>query len=73
MSFLSTLLKLAGLAIFFMLAIMFIVFFGFYFLVMFGCFLVIFAAAWAIGIPITIKQNGKKIGYVRWNKFHRKP
>ena len=73
MSFLSTLLKLAGLAIFFMLAIMLIAFFGFYFLVMIGCFLVIFSTAWIIGLPITIKQNGKKIGYVRWIKFYRRP
>jgi len=69
----STLLKLAGILLFCLLAVAFIIFFGFYFLVMFGCFLAIFAAAWAIGIPITIKQNGEKIGYVRWNKFHRKP
>jgi len=33
-------------------------------------FLVIAFMAWAIGIPISIKNNGVKIGYIRWFKFY---
>lgn len=29
------------------------------------------AILWAFGAPITIKVEGKKIGYLQWFKFHR--
>jgi hypothetical protein len=73
MAWFSTILKLLGIVIFGLLAVMFIIFLGFYFLVILGCLLTILIVAWVFGIRITIKQNGRKIGYVRWTKFHRGP
>ena len=33
--------------------------------------LVVMLIGWACGMPLTIKQSGVKIGYVRWFTFHR--
>lgn len=30
----------------------------------------LFVINWALGMPISIKRGGKKIGYVRWFTFH---
>jgi hypothetical protein len=29
-----------------------------------------FSFCWVIGVPITVKAGGKKIGYIRWTRFH---
>lgn len=63
-------LKLIGLAIFAVIAVVLIVFFGAFVLMAMGVFIGIFLAAWVCGIPITITKNGKKIGYYRWNTFY---
>ena len=33
--------------------------------------LVVMLIGWACGMPLTIKQSGVKIGYVRWFTFHK--
>ena len=33
--------------------------------------LALMLVGWACGLPLTIKQSGVKIGYVRWFTFHR--
>lgn len=73
MSWLSTILKLLGIAIVGLLIVMFILLLGFYVLVILGSILIMLIVAWLIGVPLTITQNGTKIGYVRWTTFHRKP
>jgi hypothetical protein len=47
-------------------------------IIIFPLFLVAFLAilaglviAWALGVPIKIKESGREIGYVRWFTFHR--
>lgn len=32
--------------------------------------LVLGVLAWACGMKITVSQNDKKIGYIRWTKFY---
>jgi len=29
------------------------------------------AVFWAIGVPFSVNKDGKRIGYIRWTKFHR--
>lgn len=29
------------------------------------------ALLWLVGVPISIKVHDKKIGYIRWFKFHQ--
>ncbi len=62
--------KLLGIALFVVIASVLAIAFGMWILGAFACFLAIFVLAWAVGIPITIKENGVKIGYVRWTKFY---
>ena len=62
--------KLVGLVIFAAIAVILIVFFAGFILAAMGVFIGIFLAAWVCGIPITITQGGKKIGYYRWLTFH---
>lgn len=35
-------------------------------------FMVTFFTAWVTGTPISVKNGGRVVGYVRWFKFHRK-
>jgi hypothetical protein len=67
----SAIMKLIGLVLLVVIGIVLIVAFGGAFLIIFGSFLLLFLIAWMFGIPVTIKQNGVKVGYVRWFTFHR--
>jgi len=67
----ATILRLVGIGIFGCIAVVFAIFFGFYFLLLFFGILGIFLLAWAFGIPITIKEGGVKTGYIRWFKFYK--
>ena len=31
----------------------------------------IMVLAWAVGVPLIIKQGGQRVGYVRWFKYHK--
>jgi hypothetical protein len=48
-----------------------LLFFGAWFLIAMAIILFALFGTWAVGIPITIKVNGQKIGYVRWTKFYK--
>jgi hypothetical protein len=73
MDYISAFFKLIGLVPFALAAVAFVIFFGMWFLLALAGMVVLFAVAWAVGIPITIKENGVKVGYLRWTKFHRTP
>jgi hypothetical protein len=60
-----------GLAILGGLAMVFIVFFGVYFLFVLLGMIAVFALAWACGIPLVITVSGKKEGYIRWFTYHK--
>lgn len=47
-----------------------IVFFGAWIALGLAGLIVLFFLAWAVGIPITVKKDGTKVGYVRWTKFY---
>lgn len=66
----STILKFIGIILFGVIAVAFVLVFGTWFLVALFSMMVLFGLAWAVGIPITITSNGKKIGYIRWTKFY---
>lgn len=34
-------------------------------------FAVAMAVPWMLGFPVTIKEGGSKVGYLRWLTFHR--
>jgi hypothetical protein len=36
-----------------------------------GSFVGLFALMWALGVPIVVTKNGKKIGYYKWLTFYR--
>jgi hypothetical protein len=44
--------------------------FSFWFFIAFIGMLGVFLSAWAVGIPLTIKERGKKVGHVRWFTFY---
>lgn len=73
MSYISPILKLVGIVLFAIAAIAFVIFFFMWFVGALAAMVVLFGIAWAAGIPITIKEDGEKIGYVRWTKFYRTP
>lgn len=66
----GTFFKFLGIALFVLIGGALVIAFGMWFIGAFICLLVIFVMAWAVGIPITIKENGVKTGYVRWTKFY---
>jgi apolipoprotein N-acyltransferase len=58
--------------VFAIFVIMFALFAFSYFLVLILLVLGFFALCWLVGIPITVKADGKKICYIRWTKFYPK-
>lgn len=70
MNTLISILKLIGVVLVIGLAVAFIIFFGVWFLIAIAAMVGIFGVAWLAGVPITISQNGEKIGYIRWTKFY---
>jgi len=52
------------------LAIVVLIFAMTYFITFLFVMIGFFAFCGAIGFPITIKADGKKIGYIRWTKFY---
>lgn len=73
MDYTTGILKLIGLVLFAVAAVAFLVFFGMWFLMALAAMVVLFGIAWLVGVPITIKQDGTKIGYIRWTRFYRTP
>lgn len=69
----ETIFKAIGLVIIGGLMLMLLFFFFWFFLAVIGLMIGIFAVAWVCGIPITVKQNGVKIGYIKRTKFYRTP
>lgn len=45
-------------------------FLGFWVLLFLGIALSVAILTWMVGVPVTIKRNGKKVGYLRWFTFH---
>lgn len=72
MELLTAIMKIIGLVTFCIIAVVIVIFFGGFIFATFAAFIALFALAWAVGIPISIKSNGEKIGYVRWFTFYRK-
>ncbi len=66
----TTILKLVGLVLIALLGGAFILFFGMWFVAAFAAMVALFLVAWLFGVPITIKENGVKTGYIRWTKFY---
>jgi hypothetical protein len=58
---------MAGIGI---LAVGVLIFVFSYFVTLLLVLLGFFAICWALGYPITVKVDGKKVGYLRWTKFH---
>lgn len=63
-------LKMIGLVVFAVIGVILITMFFSFIVIAAGAFIGIFLAAWALGIPITVKVDGQKIGYYRWGTFH---
>lgn len=62
--------KLIGLVLLIVVAGAIVFFFAFWFFVAFLAMLGLFLAVWAVGIPLTIKENGVKTGHLRWFTFY---
>jgi hypothetical protein len=73
MDYFVAILKIIGLVLFVLVAGAFVFFFFMWFMGALAAMVALFAVAWAVGIPITIKENGVKVGYLRWTKFYRTP
>jgi len=70
MEFLATFLKVIGIGVAAVLSVAATIFFGFYILIFLVGLLSILLVAWGVGVPISIKENGVKTGYIRWFTYH---
>lgn len=65
--------QVAGLFLLFVAVVVLCIFAFTAVLTFFAVIIAIAAGFWALGFPITVKQHGKRVGYVRWFTYYQLP